>query len=99
MAYFCHCKKCRNSSKDKQGRFLKTKKTYKKHQKAELLIQNASNASNGSNSTISTNTDSNDNEAMEISSEEESKNHSYDLSDEQMLRLFQSIKNSSSSSR
>ena len=90
MGYFCTCKKCRISSQDKQGRFLKTKKTYRKHQKAELLISNISNDSNNLSSTDSDNDDDDNDEAMEISSEDNS-------SDEQILvfELFQSIKKSS----
>jgi len=42
MAYFCTCKKCKDSSQNNQGRFLKTKRTYKKHQEAELLLRNIS---------------------------------------------------------
>ena len=86
MGYFCTCKKCRISSQDKRGHFLKTKKTYRKHQKAELLISNISNDSNNLSSTDSDNDDDDNDEAMEISSEDNS-------SDKQIsvFELFQSI--------
>lgn len=96
MLYFCTCKKCKNSSRNNQGRYLKTKKTYKKHQNAELLKQNTSDNNSSSNDTNLTKSDEyND---MEIESDEENLNdEERDSSDEQipMFEIFQNIINSS----
>jgi hypothetical protein len=35
MPFFCSCRICKINSKDDNGRFLSTKKTFKKHQKKE----------------------------------------------------------------
>ena len=89
MAYFCTCKRCKDSSYNNQGRFLKTKRTYNKHQKAKLLLQNIS----GDLSTTDTNLTNSDDDVitMKTDSEEDKKS---DLSDKQALvpELFQ-IKN------
>ena len=96
MLYFCTCKKCKNSSRNNQGRYLKTKKTYKKHQNAELLKQNTTGNNSSSNDTNLTKSDEyND---MEIESDEENLNdEERDSSDEQILmfEIFQNIINSS----
>lgn len=90
MAYFCTCKKCKDSSQDNQGRFLKTKRTYKKHQKAEQQRQNISGDLSTTDTNL-TNSDDDDNTAMKTDSEEDKKS---DLSDKRILvpELFQ-IKN------
>ena len=89
MAYFCTCKRCKDSSYNNQGHFLKTKRTYNKYQKAELLLQNIS----GDLSTTDTNLTNSDDDVitMKTDSEEDKKS---DLSDKQalVLELFQ-IKN------
>lgn len=77
MGYFCACKKCKDSSQNNQGRFLKTKRTYKKHQKTELLLRNIS----GNLSITDTNLTNSDT-TMETNSEENEKS---DLSDKQVL--------------
>ena len=96
MLYFCTCKKCKNSSRNNQGRYLKTKKTYKKHQNVELLKQNTTDNNSSSNDTNLTKSDEyND---MEIESDEENLNdEERDSSDEQipMFEIFQDIINSS----
>jgi hypothetical protein len=69
MAYFCTCKKCKNFSQSKQGRFLKTKRTYKNHQEAELRLQNSLNDLSSTETNL-TESD-NDNATMEIDSSEE----------------------------
>jgi len=80
MAYFCTCKKCKDSSQNNQGRFLKTKRTYKKHQEAELLLWNISDDLSLTD-TNSTNSDDNI-ITMKTDSEEDKKS---DLSDKQVL--------------
>ncbi len=80
MAYFCTCKKCKDSSQNNQGRFLKTKRTYKKHQEAELLLRNISDDLSPTD-TNSTNSDD-DIITMKTDSEEDKKS---DLSDKQVL--------------
>ena len=80
MAYFCTCKKCKDSSQNNQGRFLKTKRTYKKHQEAELLLRNISDNLSPTD-TNSTNSDD-DIITMKTDSEEDKKS---DLSDKQVL--------------
>jgi hypothetical protein len=35
MPFFCSCRTCKINSKDGNGRWLSTKKTFKKHQKKE----------------------------------------------------------------
>ena len=88
MAYFCTCKKCKNSSQNNQGRFLKTKRTYIKHQKAELL-RNIS----GDLSTTDTNLTNSDDDVITVKTDSEEDKKS-DLSDKQVRvsKLFQ-IKN------
>ena len=89
MLYFCTCKKCKSSSRNNQGHYIKTKKTYKKHQNAELLKQNTSDNNSSSNDTNLTKSDEyND---MEIESDEENLNdEERDSSDEQipMFEIF-----------
>jgi len=80
IAYFCTCKKCKDSSQNNQGRFLKTKRTYKKHQEAELLLRNISDDLSPTD-TNSTNSDD-DIITMKTDSEEDKKS---DLSDKQVL--------------
>ena len=102
MLYFCTCKKCKNSSRNNQGRYLKTKKTYKKHQNAELLKQNTSDnnytSDNNSSSSDTNLTKSDKYNDMEIENDEENLNdEERDSSDEQipMFEIFQNIINSS----
>jgi hypothetical protein len=86
MAYFCTCKKCKDSSQNNQGRFLKTKRTYKKHQEAELLLQNISDDLSTTDINL-TNSDDDDIITMKTDSEEDKKS---DLSDKQVVpELFQ----------
>jgi hypothetical protein len=86
MAYFCTCKKCKDSSQNNQGRFLKTKRTYKKHQEAELLLRNISDDLSTTDTNL-TNSDDDDIITMKTDSEEDKKS---DLSDKQVVpELFQ----------
>ena len=86
MAYFCTCKKCKDSSQNNQGRFLKTKRTYKKHQEAELLLRNISDDLSTTDTNL-TNSDDDDIITMKTDSEEDKKS---DLSDKQVVpKLFQ----------
>src|SRR5690349_352991 len=98
MLYFCTCKKCKSSSRNNQGRYLKTKKTYKKHQNAELLKQNTSDNNSSSNDTNLTKSNEYNDNDMEIESDKENLNdEERDSSDEQipMFEIFQNIINSS----
>lgn len=48
MPFFCSCRICKINSKDGNGKWLSTKKTFKKHQKREKTNIEKINAESGS---------------------------------------------------